>query len=199
MMGGMDELAAGLWRWTAIHPDAEEDPKPGSPADWPAEVGSVAYVADDALILIDPLVPGDLWPELDGLARERKVHVLTTIGWHRRSRDEVVDRYGASTSRSRKSLPTQVVPITLRGAGETMFWLPDVRTLVPGDRLLGDGDGGVRVCPDSWLRYLKGSIDGAQLRALLAPLLDLPVELVLTSHGEPVLSGGHEALRHALA
>lgn len=194
----LHELAPGLWRWTAVHPEAEDDPKPGSPADWPPEVGCVAYAADDTLVLIDPLVPRELWPELDGLARGRKVLVLTTLGWHRRSRDEVVARYGASTSRARKSLPSGVIPIPLRGAGETMFWLPDVRTLVPGDRLLGDGEGGVRICPDSWLRYLKG-IDGAQLRVLLAPLLDLPVERVLTSHGEPVLSRGHEALGRALA
>ena len=195
----MDELAPGLWRWTSIHPEAEESPQPGSPADWPPEVGSVAYVADDTLVLIDPLVPDEVWPLLDELARDRRVLVLTTIAWHRRSRDEVVARYDASTSRARDNLPSQVVPIPLRGAGETMFWLPDVRTLVPGDRLLGSGDGGIRVCPDSWLRYLKSSIDGTQLRVLLAPLLDLPVERVLTSHGEPVLADGHEALRHALA
>jgi hypothetical protein len=199
MIGPMDELAPGLWRWTARHPDAEEDPKPGSPADWPPEVGSVAYVADDTLVLIDPLVPDEVWPLLDALARDRRVLVLTTIGWHRRSREAVVARYDASTSRARKNLPSQVVPIPLRGAGETMFWLPEVRALVPGDRLLGDGAGGVRVCPDSWLSYLRGSIDGSQLRTLLAPLLELPVERVLSSHGEPVLSGGHEALRRALA
>ena len=192
----LQELAPGLWRWTAIHPDAEDDPEPGSPADWLPEVGSVAYAADDTLVLIDPLVPDDLWPALDSHAEGRRVLVLTTIAWHRRSRDQVVERYDASTSRARKSLPTQVVPIPLRGAGETMYWLPKVRTLVPGDRLLG-ADGGVRVCPDSWLRYLKG-IDGAQLRVLLAPLLDLPVERVLCSHGEPVLAGGREALRAAL-
>lgn len=199
MIAAMDELEQGLWRWTAVHPDAEEDPKPGSPADWPAEVGSVAYAADDTLVLIDPFVPDEVWSELDELARDRRVLVLTTIRWHRRSRDEVVERYGASTSRARKNLPSGVIPITLRGAGETMFWLPEVRTLVPGDRLLGDGEGGVRVCPDSWLRYLKGSSDGPRLRVLLAPLLDLPVERVLTSHGEPVLARGHEALRRALA
>ena len=194
----MDELTPGLWRWTAIHPDAEDDPKPGSPADWPPEVGSVAYAVDDALVLIDPLVPDEVWPQLDELARDRRVLVLTTLQFHRRSREEVIERYGASTSRARKNIPSQVVPIPLRGAGETMFWLPEVRTLVPGDRLLGDGDGGVRVCPDSWLRYLKG-IDGTQLRVLLAPLLDLPVERVLCSHGEPVLTRGREALRGALA
>ena len=198
MISAMDELAPGLWRWTSIHPDAEASPQPGSPADWPPEVGSVAYIADDTLVLIDSLVPDEVWPLLDERARDRRVLVLTTLGSHRRSRDEVVARYDASTSRARKNLPTQVIPIPLRGAGETMFWLPEVRTLVPGDRLLGDGEGGVRVCPDSWLRYLKG-IDGARLRVLLAPLLDLPVERVLTSHGAPVLSRGREALQRALA
>jgi hypothetical protein len=32
----------------------------------------------------------------------------------------------------------------------------------------------------------------------LAPLLELPVELVLTTHGEPVREAGGEALRKAL-
>ena len=148
--------------------------------------------------MIDPLVPAELWPELDDLARGHSTMVLTTISWHRRSRDAVVERYGASTSRARRSLPTGVVPIPLRGAGETMVWLPEVATLVPGDRLLGDREGGLRVCPESWLRYLRGPLDGAQLRVLLRPLLDLPVERVLVSHGEPVLAGGREALAAAL-
>jgi hypothetical protein len=147
MIAPMDELAPGLRRWTARHPDAVEDPKPGSPADWPSEVGSVAYVADDTLVLIDPLVPDELWPELDELARGRRSIVITTIGWHRRSRDAVVERYGASTSRARKNLPSGVVPIPLRGAGETMVWLPEVAALVPGDRLLGDGDAGCACVP----------------------------------------------------
>jgi hypothetical protein len=198
MIAAMDELAPGLWRWTARHPDAVDDPKPGTPADWPPEVGSVAFLVDDALVLIDPLVPDELWPQLDELARDRRAIVLTTIGWHRRSRDAVVERYGASTSRARKNLPSAVVPIPLRGAGETIVWLPEVATLVPGDRLLGNGEGGLRVCPDSWLRYLQSSLDGAQLRVLLRPLLDLPVERVLVSHGEPVLARGHEALAEAL-
>jgi hypothetical protein len=194
----MDELAPGLWRWTAIHPDAEEDPEPGSSADWPPEVGSVAYAVDDTLVLIDPLVPDALWPELDDLARGRKVIVLTTLGFHRRSRDEVAKRYGASTSRARRSLPSTVIPIPLRRAGETIFWLPEVRTLVPGDRILGDKNGGLRVCPDSWLRYLKRGLTGAELRVTLQALLDLPIERVLTSHGKPVLSRGREALARAL-
>jgi hypothetical protein len=197
-MSALQAVAPGLWRWTAIHPEAEDNPEPGSPADWPAEVGSVAYVVDDTLVLIDPLVPEAAWPELDELARGRKVIVLTTLGFHRRSRDEVVQRYDASTSRARSNLPSNVIPIPVRRAGETMLWLPDVRTLVPGDRLLGDEAGGVRVCPDSWLGYLKPGLTGAELRVTLQPLLDLPVERVLTSHGEPVLSRGREALARAL-
>ena len=36
------------------------------------------------------------------------------------------------------------------------------------------------------------------LRASLRPLLDLPVELVLVSHGRPLLSDGREALAAVL-
>ena len=39
----------------------------------------------------------------------------------------------------------------------------------------------------------------SDLRELLRPLLELPIERVLVSHGEPVLSGGRDALAEALA
>ena len=95
-------------------------------------------------------------------------------------------------------MPDGVEPFEVPRAGETMFWLPEHRALVPGDRILGDGAGGLRVCPDSWLRYLGNGLTGAELRESLRPLLDLPVESVLVSHGEPVLSRGREALERAL-
>ena len=80
-----------------------------------------------------------------------------------------------------------------------MVWLPKVHALIPGDRLLGDDErGGVRLCPDSWLRYLPSGMRQKELREALRPLLDLPVELVLVSHGEPVLEGGREAIARAL-
>jgi hypothetical protein len=62
--------------------------------------------------------------------------------------------------------------------------------------LLGDADGGVRCCPESWL---PAGVGHAELRAALAPLLELPVERVLVSHGTPVLEDGHAALSRALA
>ncbi len=187
------ELRPGLHRWTADHPEAEADPEPESPADWAAEVGSVAYESADTLLLVDPLVPGGGWDALDALVDGRPVSVLTTVRFHGRSRDEVLSRYPAAPA-----LPPDVVTIRIEGAGETVVWLPGPRALVPGDRILGDGAGGLRLCPESWLRYLPSGMTRAQLREELRPLLDLPIELVLVSHGEPVLAGGREALTRAI-
>jgi hypothetical protein len=91
-----------------------------------------------------------------------------------------------------------VETVQIKGAGETMVWLPEHRALIPGDRLLGDDADGVRLCPDSWLRYLPSGMTQAGLRKALRPLLDLPVEMVLTSHGAPVLSGGRDAIARAI-
>jgi hypothetical protein len=164
----------------------------------------VAYAARDALVLVDPLVPADrsdLHEEVDELVRRhgKPVVILTTLQFHRRSREELAARYGASTSRAKKALPEGVETIQVRGAGETMVWLPEHGALIPGDRLLGGDGGGLRLCPESWLRYLPSKMTQAELRKALRPLLDLPVEMVLVSHGEPVLRGGRKALGRALA
>ena len=203
-MSELQELRPGLFRWTAIHPEAPPEPTTGSPDDWGPDVGSVAYAAPDALVLVDPLVPADrpgLQEELDVLVRShgRRVAILTTLQFHSRSRVELAERYDASTSRAKKSLPERVETIVIQGAGETMVWLPSPRALIPGDRLLGDDAGGLRLCPDSWLRYLPSGMRQEELRAALRPLLDLPVERVLVSHGEPVLENGSEAIARALA
>jgi hypothetical protein len=200
----LQELRLGLFRWTALHPDAEPSPTAGSPDDWGPDVASIAYRAPDALLLVDPLVPEDrveLQQELDTLVRRhrQRVAIVTTLQFHRRSRSALADRYGATTSRAKRTLPRDVETVVIRGAGETMVWLPRPRALVPGDRLLGDDRGGVRLCPDSWMRYLPSGMRQGELREALRPLLDLPVELVLVSHGEPVLRNGRDAITRALA
>lgn len=177
---------------------------PGSPADWGPDVGCVAYEAPDALVLVDPLVPDDredLRDALDALVRRhgRRVAILTTLGFHRRSKEKLAARYDASTSRARKTLPAGVETVQIKGAGETMVWLAKPRALVPGDRLLGADGGGLRLSPDSWLRYLPSGMRTRQLREALRPLLDLPVQKVLVSHGEPVLRGGRDAIARAIA
>jgi glyoxylase-like metal-dependent hydrolase (beta-lactamase superfamily II) len=77
-----------------------------------------------------------------------------------------------------------------------LYWLGDHRALVAGDVLLGADRGSIRVCPDSWN---ADEPRGRRLRQALRPLLDLPVEMVLVAHGEPVLRNGREALAAALA
>jgi hypothetical protein len=191
----LDELAPGLHRWTARHPAWVADHEPESPDDWPPDVGSVAYAGPGGLALIDPLVAD--WDELDTLVDGRPVTVLTTLRWHRRSRDEVARRYGA-TLLDRRQAPPGLRRIPIERAAESMVWIEEHAALVPGDRLLGDGRGGLRMCPESWLRYLPDAPTLADLRAALRPLLELPVERVLVSHGEPVLHDGREAIRAAL-
>lgn len=185
------ELAPGLWRWTAPHPAWRPARKRDSPSDWPRDVGCVVAHAGADAVVVDPLVDDeDGWRWLAERTAGRPAHVLTTVSYHRRSRDEALERLSAD-----REVPDGVEPFRLRGARETVFWLSGHRTLVPGDRLIGAAGGGIRMCPESWL---DGGVRHPQLRELLAPLLDLPVERILVSHGEPVLAGAREALGAAI-
>jgi glyoxylase-like metal-dependent hydrolase (beta-lactamase superfamily II) len=135
---------------------------------------------------------------------------------HVRSAPEIVDRHpsagvwaplGAQEEMLRRTqvvtnwfepgdaLPGGVEAYATALPGEVILWLPEHRALVPGDVIDGTADGGLCVIPDSWLA--EGMTAAAQRDALL-PLLDLPVELVLVSHGEPVLRNGRAALAQAL-
>lgn len=191
----MQLIAPGLWRWTAPHPAWKPNAAPDSPDDWERDVGCVLYQAPEAAVFVDPLLPEDadtFWAHTDPLVAGRPVFVLTTLAPHRRSREEFAARYKAATS----AVPGGVEAIPLHGAAETMYWLPAVRALIAGDRILGDGNGGLRLNPESWMRHL--SIGQSELRGLLRPLLGLPVERVVVSHGTPILSGGAAALERLL-
>jgi hypothetical protein len=195
---GVEEIAPGLWRWTAAHPGWRPGAAAGSAGDWDRDVGSVACRLADATVFIDALLPEDrpdLWEWAAARAAERdRVLALTTIKFHRRSRDRLVERFEAQTSRARTALPEGIEKVTLAGAGEVAYWIPEHQALVPGDRILGARGGGLRLCPPSWLCYLGTGLTHEHLREILRPLLALPVERVLVSHGEPVLSGGDAAL-----
>ena len=191
----VQELAPGLWRWTAPHPDWERDPAPESPADWPRDVGCVYYEAPDAVVLIDPLVPPERDVFLEALDRDVErlglpVAILLTVSWHDRSAAELASRYSA---RRETAAGVQKLPVAC--ADETLYWLSDHHTLIAGDVLIGDADGGIRICPASWL---PDGTSASDVRRELRPVLDLPVERVLVSHWEPVLEDGHAALAAAL-
>jgi glyoxylase-like metal-dependent hydrolase (beta-lactamase superfamily II) len=189
----VQEVVPGLWRWTGLHP--EWKPADAGPEGWDQEVGCVYYEAPDAVVLVDPLAPpedeGRFWRALDrDVERSGKpVRILLTVSWHGRSVEAVAKRYGAATE---GPLPSGVEARTMTASGETAYWLPAHGALVFGDVVLGV-EGGVRLCPESWL---DGTL--AQLKDDLRPLLELPVERLLVSHGEPVLEGGRAALVRAL-
>jgi hypothetical protein len=194
----VDEIAPGLWRWTGLHPDWT--PAEGGPNGWEQEVGCVYFAAPDAVVLFDPLIPPEDRDRFQA-ALDRDVEraglpvvIALTVGWHGRSAGELAERYDGRIVGGTAELPGGVQGIPVEPVDETLYWIEAASTLVAGDVLLG-WDGGVRLCPDSWL---SGRADPDKLRALLLERLDLPVERVLVSHGEPVLSGGREALERAL-
>jgi len=192
------QIAPRLWRWTAPHPEWEAGAEPESPGDWPQLVGSVLFESSDgAAVFVDPQLPLDpavFWAWADERVHGKPAFVVTTLEWHDRSRDAFVERYAAAGA-----APGDVELLPFVALGETMVWLPAQRTLVPGDRIVGARGGGLRMCPVSWLRCLPEKTTLADMRAQLEPLLALPVERVLVSHGEPVLSGGAHALARALS
>ncbi|MHB8532086.1 MAG: hypothetical protein ACYDC2_05145 [Solirubrobacteraceae bacterium] len=194
------EADAALYRWVAPHPDWRPGPHDQGPEDWEQLVGSVLYDLPGGSALIDPLLPGSgrarFLGWLDEHLHDRAVSILTTIVWHRRDREELAARYRRAQGAAWNAVPPGVVPKPLRGAGETLYWLAAAHTLVAGDRLLGDGHGGLRLCPESWLQGV--AVDRRGLARLMRPLLELPVERVLVSHGEPVLHDGRAALAHAI-
>lgn len=98
-------------------------------------------------------------------------------------------------------LPGGLTAVPTARRGEVVFWLPAQRAVVVGDVLLGAGAKPrataepLRLCPERWL----GKTTHSELRASLRPLLELPVQRVLTSHGEPVLAAGKRHLGALLA
>jgi glyoxylase-like metal-dependent hydrolase (beta-lactamase superfamily II) len=214
------EIAPGLWRWTTRHP--EWTPDEGGDDGWDPEVGCVYYEAADAVVLVDPLVPADVaererfWRSLDRdvAALDRPIAILLTVFWHERSAAELALRYPRTSVWAHTPaierlevrvtnpfavgdpLPAGLQAFDAKRRDEVVYWMPEHSTLVAGDVLLGDHYRGVRVCPDSWL---PDGVTSNEFRASLRPLLELPVERVLVSHGEPVLENGRDALDHALA
>jgi glyoxylase-like metal-dependent hydrolase (beta-lactamase superfamily II) len=197
-----EQLAPGLSRWTTFHEE------------WGEEVGSVALRRGEDLVLIDPLLPADqggrLKPPEGGT-----MHIVLTVHYHARSTAEIlrenpaarvwahwpdsawIRRRTAVTDlfRPGDTLPGGLEAVVVRPRTEVVFWEPAARALIPGDALVGAEDGGISMCPRWWLPQ-SATIE--QLREKLRPLLELPIEMVLVSHGEPVLSGGREALAEAL-
>ena len=203
------EIDDGLWRWTAHHPE------------WNEDVGCTYVATEDGAVLIDPLVPPEdtakFWKALDRDVKRMKgrVHVLVTVFWHARSAAEMRERYDAriwavksgKAAIARRTgavtdpfaigdeLPGGIEACRTARAAEVVYWVPEHSALVPGDVLIADGKGGAKMCPADWL---PAKVTHRDLAASLRPLLDLPVRRILLSHGRPVVTGGGRALERAL-
>jgi len=198
----VQELRPGLWRWTAPHPEWEHA------ENWGPDVASIYAELPQAIVVIDPLVPAGederFWSALDRDVERlgRPVHVLLTVHWHERSVAAVLDRYRATLWRPEEKgeLPEGVHAEVVRGSDwvEALFYLEPHHALVTGDLLIG-AKGGIEL-PVRW--FPKGEQQWAEetLKPELRERLDkLPIELVLVSHGEPVLSEGRAALDRGLS
>jgi glyoxylase-like metal-dependent hydrolase (beta-lactamase superfamily II) len=186
----IEEIRPGLKRWAGPHP--EFDPEEGGLDASYSDVASVLFEGPDVLVLIDPLVPDELWPQLDAEVKGsgKPVVVLTTISFHSRSREDVARRYGGRVGGE----VAGVKAFSAERGDEVALWLEEPRTVVFGDAILGDQAGGLRLTP--WARDAAGL---ERTRQALLVLLDLEVEIVLPAHGDPVLSDGKTALAKALS
>ena len=166
------ELRPGLWRWTARHPEWDD-----------REVSSAYLEASDAVCLIDPLVPrGDEERFFAALDRDVErvglpVAVVLTNPWHRRSADELAQRYGASVFVGVEGgLPggLQAYPGGMQPE-DVVIHAPSHRVLFTGDTLLDN-----ELCPEDWLA------DGREHHLdCLRVVVDLGADLVVPSHGSP--------------
>ncbi len=178
--------------------------------EWREEVGCVALVSDDGTVLIDPLVESEaVLAELP-----RPLDVLITVYYHVRSASLLAQRVGArvwtpaggapavrrrgvsvtDAFHAGDPLPGGVVAYPTVRRSEVVLWLAPHRALVTGDILIADA-GGLRICPPTWMTHWSV----ADRAKSLQPLLELPVELVLPSHGPPALTDARDQLARAVA
>jgi glyoxylase-like metal-dependent hydrolase (beta-lactamase superfamily II) len=213
----VEQLRPHLWRWTAPHPDWRPEHADDGQG-WEREVASAAVVRDDEFVLVDPQAPADeadretFWSAVDrDVSHHGAPHVVLTVAWHRRSADEVAARYEGTRVWAYRGeaeggpvtdaydvgteLPGGLRAFDAHWAPEAVLWSPEHRALLTGDVLLGGGSAGLRLLPESWV---PEGMTRADVAAALEPLLELPVEIVLPAHGDPVLADGAAALERAL-
>jgi hypothetical protein len=217
----MDEITKGVFRWTARHPEWH------TRIEWGHEVASYALACPDGLSLVDPLLPPpgsaalrDVQARLDELVTAApKLDILVSIPYHTRSSELLFWRYRDRLPVAiwghpavAKRFADQATPLTRIVSGEraggsalayaigkprrfeTPLYFPNHRALVFGDAVVCF-EGELRVWQE---RPFSPSWYKDEFLPTLRPLLDLDVEIVLPTHGAPLLSDGRAALQRAL-
>src|SRR4051812_7806921 len=220
----MHELAPGVWHWKAPHRDWEPtepwDENVSSyaiedaerlllfdPLAVPSELVEGAADRRTAVVLTAP------WHERDAqtLVERLGVPVYTPLP---DSAEYLMETYGITAEQAGDGSPDVVwllrekkgdarpyspgdrLPFgadVLPGhkANDTMLWVESRRVVISGDTLVDFGNG-----LEINERWLRPGVTREQIAAQLRPLLDLPVEHVLATHGGPT---DRAALERALA
>ena len=188
-----------MWHWDAPHPDW----KPGE--EWDELVSSYAIDDGTRLLLFDPLAAPS---EIEELAGGRETAVVLTCPWHARDARTIAERLGATlyapppdegdpnpldaeVFRAGERLPVGVEAFPGFEPNDLVLWVEGCRAVVAGDTLIDRGNG--LELPEDWLRE---GVTREEIVGELHPLLDLPVGLVLATHGGPT---DRAALERALA
>ena len=191
----MDEVATGVWHWQAPHPEWDDSV-------WPQMVSSYAIDDGERLLLFDPIATPD---ELVSRREAHELVVVLTNPWHERDTRALVEKYNPPVYFTHPDPGSPDVAWLLSGeAGDPhlysaggglppgvdaafpgrqpndlVLWVPSRRAVVAGDTLVDFGSGLEIHEPWLWQATREQVVD--QLR----PLLDLPVEYVLATHGGP--------------
>lgn len=201
-IASVHEVRSGVWHWEARHPEWNERQW------WGPNVSSYAIDDGARLVLFDPLEPP---AEIDALAAQRETAIVLTCPWHRRGADELAKRYDATlyvpppdggdpspvdgtVYREGDRLPVGVEARAGMEPNDLVLWVESHGALVAGDTLQDRGEGMQFV--GDLVNNVPEGFDVEEIRAGLQPLLELPVEIVLQTHGGPA---DRAALERALS
>jgi glyoxylase-like metal-dependent hydrolase (beta-lactamase superfamily II) len=188
----MDEIAPGIRHWKATHPNLGIDVS--------------AYWLPDLRLLLDPIAVPEEVEDVD--------HILLSCRHHVRDSLEAAERFGATVSAPKTGMhefpdDTPIQPYDfgepLAGGAVTAHQVgalsPDETALhIPAANALEVADGAIRYGDDLHFvpdRYMDDpEEDKAGIRRGLGTLADeLDFDALLLAHGEPIASGGRDALR----
>jgi hypothetical protein len=195
----VQEIAPGLWHWTARHETIHIDVS--------------SYYLPAERVIIDPMVPAEglEWFEDHGAPE----HVLMTNRHHDRHAWRLREAFGCTVHCVRNGLhevegrgPVEAFDFGAQlPGGVTVYEVdaicPDETALhIPAHKALACADGVVHwpgqdefgFVPEQYMDDPEGTKAG--LRQAYGRLLDLDFDVLLVAHGEPVVGGARQMLRH---
>jgi glyoxylase-like metal-dependent hydrolase (beta-lactamase superfamily II) len=199
-VSAVQEVQPGVWHWQAPHP--EWSPGEG----WEhTDVSSYAVDGGERLLLFDPLAAPE---EIEARAADLDPAIVLTSPWHQRDAlalaerldapiyvpppDRDPDPIGGIVFRAGDKLPIGVEAFPGReDPYDVVLYVEGRGIVVAGDTLVDRGHG-LEILQD----WLPEGVIREEVVGGLRPLLDLPIKLVLPTHGPPA---DRAALERALA